>query len=169
MDGNTGLPAVTEAELDYSTGFAVGALYGYRATPRFAIEGEFTYRSNDIDSVTVTLDGDETSASEGLEGSSLDVMTFMANGVFGFAPDAAVRPYVGAGIGYAAVDADADFDGAFAYQVKAGADVPIGRAGAVGAEVAYLGTGDFSAEETIADVEVEYGGISLLATYKFGF
>jgi opacity protein-like surface antigen len=152
--------------IDYNTGWALGALYGYNVSPNFAVEGEFTYRSNDVDGFEFEALGDTTE--EAVSG-SLDTMAFMVNGVLKASGDKAMIPYVGAGVGYVTVDQDdVDLDGAFGYQVKAGVDFPVGQ-GAFGVEAAYLGTTDFEAEEEGVEIAYEYGGVSLLATYKFGF
>ncbi|CAN0604800.1 unnamed protein product, partial [Ectocarpus sp. 12 AP-2014] len=85
-----------DGEIDYSAGFAVGALGGYRFglndSLSLDVEGEVTYRDNDVDDVTVSgvdheADGDLTS------------FAFMANGWLNWHVGSGFSPYIGGGVG----------------------------------------------------------------------
>ena len=95
-------------------------------------------------------------------------MATMINGVFTFDAPFVADPYVGAGIGYVTPLGDTDdFDGAFAYQAKAGIAWPIG-VGRIITEVAYLGTDGLDAEDNTG-AEIDYGGVSGNVGYRFAF
>ncbi|MCQ8185753.1 outer membrane beta-barrel protein [Parvularcula maris] len=162
-------PIETTSEFDYGGGFAFGGLVGFHVTPAFALEGEITYRSSDVDSFRFVVGGDAVVETGG---GSVDTVAFMANGVYRLQSEAAFTPYVGGGIGYATIDRDdedgIELDGAFAYQLKAGADFPLG-AGALGGEISYFGTTGFEASGSGAEAEYDYRGISVMATYKLRF
>ena len=88
------------------------------------------------------------------------------------ARDAALAPYVRAGLGRAPRDLDGAGhffvdDEAVAYQVSAGAARPAGR-GRIGAEVAYLGARDLEIARE-GDVEVRFKGPKVQVTYAFSF
>ena len=152
-------------EVDYDMGFALGALAGRRLSPNLAVEAEFTYHANDVSSFEVDLGSVDITAPIEEDPIDADVFTLMANAVYELpVQGASFTPYVGGGIGYADVWDEDDVDGTFAYQVKAGVDFPMGR-NAFGVEASYLGTSGFEEDTT----ELDYGGIGVLATYKFGF
>lgn len=105
-----GLP-VGDAEVDYDTGFTSGFAFGYRPTPRWRIETEYLYRTDELSSAefsdgTLFEDGDFSS------------VTLSLNAYYSFrlwtssTSDQTVDFYVGAGLGWIQeVDIDLERDG----------------------------------------------------------
>lgn len=142
--------------LDYDAGLAVGALYGWQALPALALEAELSARVNDF---------------EDNLGDPLTVTSFLANAALSPPRARAVIPYVGGGIGFATTNIE-DTGLGFAYQAKVGVKVPIRARGAVGAEVAWLGTSGFDSDfrdefGDPATFDIDYAGLSVMATYTF--
>ena len=141
----------TEA-IDYDTGFAASALFGYRLAPVFAIEAEIAGRNTDFEG--------------NISDDDLRTTAFMVNGVLNAPTQGRFQPYAGFGVGYLDANLD-DTDGVFGYQAKAGVNFPImENTQALGLEVNYLGAGDFDVDDSL---EVSYGGVSVMATYRFNF
>lgn len=156
-----------ESAIDYATGFGAFGLYGYRVSRTLALEAEYAFRQSDIDAVTLLTDG--FGLAEPVEGSTT-ASTYMASAVLHAPIPLPVKPYAGGGIGYASLDTDglADIGGAFAYQVKAGASVPI-FIGELGLEARYLAAADIEGEDGVATASVEFGGVDVLGTFRYNF
>ncbi|MEM6747635.1 MAG: outer membrane beta-barrel protein [Pseudomonadota bacterium] len=156
-----------DVDTDADTGFAIGGLLGYYILPAIALEGEMTYRSANVDDVSVL------GVSESID-EDINTLAFMVNGVFRPSLPLLPEPYVGVGIGYITSNLD-DVDGdsatgAFAYQVKAGVSFDIlPTPGKIGLEVAYLATTDFDAGGGGIDADYEYAGLTGLITYRKNF
>ncbi|MEO1656818.1 MAG: outer membrane beta-barrel protein [Pseudomonadota bacterium] len=153
----------TEAD----TGFAIGGLVGHYILPMIAIEGEMTYRTANVDEISVA--GVQESIDE-----DLNTVAFMVNGVFRPQVPLLPEPYFGVGVGYVTNNLD-DVEGdsapgSFAYQVKGGLSFDfLPTPGKIGVEVSYLATNDFDAGSGDLDADYEYGGVTGLLTYKMGF
>lgn len=104
---------VPGVNISFNTGYNVGGALGYDLG-KFRLEGEFTYRSVDVD----------TANGLSVPDASLSALTFMANGYYDFEMDS-LTPYIGVGLGVA--DSELDQFGStvfsetdFAYQFMAG-------------------------------------------------
>ena len=152
---------VAVLDIDPDAGFAVGALVGYEIALGLSVEVEATLRSNDVslDDAGGLVDtdlGDE------------ETLAIMLNGAYTFQVPFLADPYVGLGAGYVKPQGDVDaFEGAFAYQAKAGLLWPVG-AGRVLTEVSWLGTDGLEAEDGL-DAELDYGGVAFNVGYRFSF
>lgn len=156
----TGSFAPFDAELE--TGGQFHLLGGYELTPTLAVELELRSHGHTDE----FSNGDETTV----------VGAYMANLVYRGSEAAAFVPYVGAGIGFADLDfvddtgvLDDEFDGAFAYQVKAGVAKPVGVHHSFALEAAYLGANPFEASTAVETVELDYGGVSVGVNYRYRF
>lgn len=78
---------------DLGTTFTVGA--GYRLHPRWRAELEASYWDNDVEVMEFSKDIGEDSAS-----GSVESFILMANVIYQFAPESAIRPFVGIGGGW---------------------------------------------------------------------
>lgn len=87
----------------FDAGFLAGAAVGYDFTKNWAVELDYTYRTNDVDEFTA---GGATVA----DGGDYASTALMLNAYYTFAPDWKVKPYVGLGFGYA-TEIDIDLEG----------------------------------------------------------
>lgn len=110
---------VGRVDLDYDTGYVLGVAAGWSATPNVGLEFEYAYRNVGYDA-DVRLDGLGRSSGNGTAKSN----SLMVNAIYSFdgmGAQAAVVPYLGAGIGAVQLDYEGDkstWD--FGYQVMAG-------------------------------------------------
>ena len=74
--------------LDYDLGFGLGGIVGYAMANGLRLEGELAFRSNGIDSIN----GVST-------GADMNSLAFMANALYDFNSQSAVRPHIGGGLG----------------------------------------------------------------------
>lgn len=134
----------------YDSGFATGIALGYRYGNGISAEIDWTYRSNDNDSVDFS---DGVSYSEG----NLASNTFFVNGYYTFEEVFNnVRPYVGAGIGWVQeIDLDLEAggietsytgDSEVAWQLMTGIETTFNRDWRLQGELRYT---------RIADVDLE--------------
>ena len=80
-------------DIGFDTGYAIGAFFGYDMGNQFRLEGELTYRANDMDNLAgVPIVGEMKSTA------------FMANAYYDFATGGSWTPYVGGGLGAASVN-----------------------------------------------------------------
>ncbi len=127
------IPDAANATVMLNDGFGIGVALGQYQGPNLRTELEFTFRNNDVDSVfetgftASTFDVDGTINS--FSGMFNMVWDFQSRPVFG-----RLRPYAGAGLGYAFVDVsvpensvieDNENQSSFAYQLMAGLSRPV--------------------------------------------
>lgn len=151
---------------DLDDGFGVGVAYGRWFDPRRHWRGEveLSYRENDVDDVAgIGSDGE------------LNALTGMVNGYYDFTPNARFSPYVGAGVGFADVEADRvalpgsveidDDDSVFAYQAMVGANYELTSSVDFFGELRYLGADD----PELNGRESEYETFTGLAGLRYRF
>lgn len=137
------------ASIDFDAGYsilgAVGYAYADGEMGRFRAEGEISWTSNELD----TISAGGVSANVGGE---LDQFGFMVQGLYDFLPDSGIRPYLGVGIGVVDGDVSATLGGVtvksdgtnFAYRGLAGVGVALGDNATL--DVGYRFTGVTSDE-----------------------
>ncbi len=149
------------SQIDLDDGWVVGAAGGYAFSNGIRAEGELLYLGNDIDSLS---DG-ETSA-----------VGVFANIAYEFNQQGRIRPFVGAGLGFAQVNFEDgvvdDDDIGFAYQAKAGVAYDINDR--LTAEVAYryIGVTDLefgSGGPSPIDGDYENQAVTVGLRYKLGY
>jgi opacity protein-like surface antigen len=97
---------IFRASADFKTGYLVGAAVGYNFCERLTLEGEISFRSNDVDRVKFRpkKGRDHLKHFKGSSG-HLEATAYLVNGFYTFPVDECswmgFQPYVGAGIGYA--------------------------------------------------------------------
>lgn len=80
-------------KLKSSTGLLTGLTVGYQKEKAWALEGEFSFRTNRRSSVTINDQEFSTN-------SHTDTFTYMINGYYHFHLDCRVTPFLGLGSGY---------------------------------------------------------------------
>lgn len=109
LGGSTAGEIDADSTTDLDSGWLVGGAGGYAFNNGVRVEGEMLYLNNDLDSDT--------------EGDTSTLGAF-ANVAYEFKNVGRIRPFVGAGVGFAQVNYDDgvvdDDDIGFAYQAKAG-------------------------------------------------
>jgi opacity protein-like surface antigen len=156
-DGGT---TIGSANVDFDTGYTLGAALGYNYTSNFAVEAEYAYRNADIDG-----GGDAT------------VNAVMFNGIYtldGMGPNAAWKPYLGAGVGGSNVELDGggsfSDDLVWAYQLIGGVGYEVTPQWTLTGEVRWFGTEstDLDGPDDFA-VNTKFESVDLLvgAAYKF--
>lgn len=75
--------------ISYDLGMGIGGFVGYRMNRNLRLEGELTYRSNDLSSVGGTL----------VSGADLSSFSLIGNAYYDIPIGKAFTPYVGAGVG----------------------------------------------------------------------
>ena len=145
---------------DSDDGWGLGIAFGKRlrqvgAKNRLRIEGELSYRKNDVKNLK--LNGTSMAGPTG----SLKSSALMANVYIDFNEQATFTPYLGAGLGLVNVDAQSigatgtpnvlnDGDSVFAYQLIAGGGWDVSEKTEIFVEYRYFGTDDVGVKTTPA-------------------
>lgn len=95
-DGEVERGGVNIDKVDYDTGFAVVGAAGFKFDFGLRVEGEFGYRSNDVDKLRNNPPGS----------GDVDIFSAMANVIYDIPTGTMITPYVGLGVGVAVVDGD---------------------------------------------------------------
>ncbi|QIL02984.1 porin family protein [Sphingomonas sinipercae] len=171
-------------DLDYKRGYDIDAIVGYDFGA-FRVEGELGYKRAKTDKVEFDeefIDDYFDATGEDLEGIDTDVdgrisvKSLMLNGLADFDAGGA-RLYAGAGIGRAKLKLLGDSDSAWAYQLIAGAAVPIANNVEAGLKYRYFRTGkvnfsdngDFTDADVLFQSNSKFQSHSLLASLIFNF
>ena len=152
--------------LSFDTGAGFGGAFGFVPLDSVRVEGEIAYRTNGVDSHT------DSSGTTPLDG-DMSALSFMGNAFYDFDLGMPLVPYVGAGVGFAAVFLDAslefggstvqiadDSDTVFAYQGIVGIAYEFSGGLVATADYRYFATMDAELTETAA-----FGGSSFEASY----
>jgi opacity protein-like surface antigen len=151
---------------DYDTGYTLGAAAGYAISPNVAFELEYAYRNASADLKNSDTSGDVTSNA------------IMANAIYtfeGMGPNAAFKPYLGAGLGAADLSYNpkgfGDLSGnyQFAYQVITGVGYELNPNWTLNGEVRYFGIADEDLENSSAKLKSSFNTFDALVgvTYHF--
>lgn len=159
----------TASEYNTDTGYVAMVALGYDFG-KTRIEGEFGFRENNIDEVSIS--------GTKVQGGSADVNAFsiMFNGFVDFDNPTSLSPYIGAGVGVAKVsvdDVDSSVSGTpigghdtqFAFQLELGVNHAVNDALTLGIGYQYFRT----AELTFGTRDAEYASHSLLFKLRFKF
>lgn len=155
---------IGDGDIDYDTGYTLGAALGNNFRPNFAMELEYAYRNAGTDEFS----GDVNSNA------------FMLNALYkfgGFGATGAWQPYVGGGLGVANLEIQDDDVGDFkrdtnlAYQLIGGVAYQVTPAWSLNGEVRWFGIdtgGDLEGPDGLS-VDTSYQTFDLLvgATYSF--
>ena len=143
-------------EFSYDNGYVVNLALGHTYKQGGRIEAEFNYRTNDLDELSVSgagnfpTDGKVTSWGA------------MVNAYYDLETGTAVKPFVGAGVGYANVklewDGEDDDDGVLAYQLMTGCGFAVNERITIDLQYRYFAADD--PEYSFGDDELEIGATS---------
>jgi opacity protein-like surface antigen len=164
-DSSVSGPGVS-GDIEFDTGYGLGAVGGFDYGT-WRLEGELTYRANDIDQFSgfglLPVDGDVSS------------MALMANAYYDFRMvSPAFVPYIGGGLGGARIAVDAsgvdDDDIVFAYQFAAGIGFAVNKQVTLDLGYRYFATADQSFEVPgIGTVDGEYKSHNVFLGARFNF
>lgn len=179
-----------DAQISYKDAFALTAAAGYNFNNGFRAELEYGYQNPDFDKVTGHISGVPVEFTG--SGAGADVHTFMTNGYYDIGTKTAFTPFVGAGLGFAYIKANAgtppagataymtsdDSATVFAYQATLGASYALTDHVSLTGSYRYLGTseGSFKTTLTVAgvgstsgDVKTSYSSNVLRAGLRYTF
>lgn len=162
-ESDVSTPGFSDGELEYDMGFGFDVKAGVNLYD-FRLEGEFGYKSADVDEFT------DASGSFNIRDVDVTVLSFMANGYYDFRTNTRLKPYVGAGIGFLNFEVDdsgsRSDDTTFGYQFTAGVSVPIDRFLSLDFYYRFQGSGsDFEADED----EISYTSSNFNAGLRYNF
>lgn len=153
-----------EASFDNGVGLSLAA--GSTITDVIRAEAEFSYRKNDLDSISATYLG--TSATIPVNG-EVESMTLMGNVFADIKTNSIVTPFVGLGVGYSRVDmeleGESEDDMVFAYQLILGTGFKINDATTIDVSYRYFATADPDFDGT----EAEYATHNFMAGVRINF
>ncbi len=159
---------VGRVDLNYDTGYVLGVAAGWSATPNVALEFEYAYRNIDYDA-DVRIDGARGSGNGTAKTNSL-----MVNAIYSFdgmGAQAAVVPYLGAGLGAVQLDYEGDkstWD--FGYQLMAGVGYQIAPQWTLYGEGRWFATSDakvWPGDNTATDLS--FGTFDALVGVQYSF
>lgn len=178
-----GVPVTGKGKSDFDTGYGLSGAIGHAWGP-FRLEGEISYRKNDLDKLTV-----DSVAVAGLLftgvgtfdlGGDISSFGFMANGYYDFQTGSKWVPFLMAGIGGARLNLDVtsvgglattydESDTVFAYQVGAGVGYKFTPNTTGNLQYRYFGTSDPTFNDGVDKVEGEYQSHNVLVGITIGF
>ena len=160
------------SEVEFDTGLLLGAAVGYDFG-EFRVEGEFEYRSHEFKEVTdLELNGIPMGDRDA--DGDIDAFIFLINGFYDIDTGTKLTPYLGGGIGFAALEIEDLFvegivrgdedDTVFAYQLAGGIAYEITERIVADLSYRFVATSepDFDGLE-------EYNSHSLVASIRFYF
>lgn len=183
IEGHGGLNIAFDSDIDdpvdvfesisYDPGFAVGGAVGYQLSPNWRIEGEITYRRNEVDEF-------ETSGGHFNAKGDVDSLAFMANGFYDFANSTAWTPYIGVGLGAAVVSFNDievgggtlidDEDTVFAFQFGGGVAFEFTPGASLTFDYRLFGTTDAEVTDEFGDDDdISYLNSSVWLGLRFAF
>ncbi len=166
-------------DVDFHTGFGITEAVGY-SWGAFRLEGEVSYRENDLGDFTVTSlsgPGGTLVGSTGLLSFSGDIsaLGFMANGWYDFDTGSRWVPFVGGGIGIAIVNLNVESvlgvpvtydesDTVFAYQGGAGLGYRVNSSSTISLSYRLFGTSsDPEFNDGVEKIKLEYMSHNIMA------
>jgi opacity protein-like surface antigen len=159
-------------ELTFETGYSVSAAFGNSYSSGFRSEVEFAYRTNDLDDGKVSVPELSLYEAGPIDG-ELSSWAVMINGYYDFDTGSALKPFIGAGLGYANVDleleSESDDDGVFAYQLMAGLGFAISKEVSFDLQYRFFATDDPMYSIYGIALEYEYMTHNVMAGLRFSF
>ena len=157
-------------DVEFDTGYGVSGALGHAWGP-FRLEGEISYRKNDLDQIDVTsltVAGVIFTALGSADlGGDVSSLGFMANGYYDYDTGGPWVPFVGAGIGGARLNVDVtsvagavtiydESDTVFAYQAGTGIGYKFTPTIMATLSYRFFGTSDPTFDDGVDKIEAEY-------------
>ena len=190
MDGDfqdvfpvAGVSVTAKGESEYDTGFGISGAVG-RSWGKFRLEGEFSYRKNDLDKLTITSVGAAGVLVTGVAAFALEgdvtSLGLLANVYYDFGTGKKWVPFVMGGIGGAIVGLDVtsiggaavtydESDEVLALQIGGGIAYNISPTTAVNLSYRYFRTADPTFDDGVDVIDSEYQSHNLLAVVTYAF
>lgn len=173
-DFNGSNQAFPSGEANLDTGTIVGFAGGYKFNKNFSAELEYSYRSNDLDSLK------STSGVDIAKNGDLASVAIMANGYYHLDFGDGWSPYIGLGIGFLQeIDSDVRYldsssqrdleDEVFAWQAMIGAEVPIDQKWKLFGEGRFMSASSPEISNSNGSYDINYENFSLLLGVTFQF
>ena len=179
--GNVGMVSVSDAavtdseatalglsnvEISFDNGVGLSLAAGSSVSDVVRLEGEFSYRKNDMDTISASMGG--ASATLPING-EIESMALMGNIFADINTSSAITPFLGLGIGFSKLDAeiegDSEDDTVFAYQFILGAGFKVNDSTAIDLSYRYFATADPDFNGT----EIEYATHNFMAGVRVNF
>jgi len=146
---------------DFDPGFAVGGAIGYKSGNHFRIEGEVAFRTNEVKGSNSILSQD------------VSALSLMGNAYFDFNFNSPLKPYIGAGVGFADVRSTikilgvkfSENDTVFAYQLMAGLGYEISPKTTLTLGYRYFASGE-DAEFNVQGFEERFESHEILVGFR---
>jgi len=165
-DSGLATAGITNAEFSFDNGVGLSLAVGSRISDVIRAEGEFSYRKNDMDTLSANYMGMPGSIPVNGE---IESMTLMGNFFADIDTNSAVTPFIGAGIGFSKVDGelegDSEDDTVFAYQLILGTGFKVNDVTNIDVSYRYFATADPEFDGT----EVEYATHNFMAGVRLTF
>jgi len=170
-DADTSITGFVPATFSFKTGLGASLALG-TTVGNFRYEGELAYRKNNLDkwsdsTGTISLSGDISS------------LSMMINGYYDIKTSSSFTPYLGVGIGYSRVSADASYGGikliddndqVLAYQFMAGVGIPINATTTFDLNYRYFATAEPSFKSPAGrNIDTDYSSHNLMVGMRFAF
>jgi len=175
MENSTSRGAGGHFDTSADPGFAVNGAVGKEFGNGFRAEGELGYRQLSLDHVTSYGGG----LGSGGAGGDAEAFSVMGNGYYDFDTGGPIKPYIGAGLGFAQVSLSNatvngrslvdDEDLVFAYQAMAGVGYQVNPKGTLFLGYRYFAVDDPSFNSAIGPVQSEMATHNVEVGYRLAF
>jgi opacity protein-like surface antigen len=156
---------ITGTEISFDNGIGLSLAVGSKVDS-LRYEGEFSYRTNDMDTISANDMG--TPVSIPVNG-DITAMTLMGNIYGDINTDSAVTPFIGIGLGFSKLDGDLEGDSendtVFAYQLILGTGFKVNDTTNIDVSYRYFATADAEFDGT----EIEYATHNIMVGARFSF
>ena len=178
-----GVGVTAKGEVEFDNGYGLSGAIGHTWGP-FRLEGELSYRKNDLDKITIDSIGAAGLLVTNVGTFDLDGDTssfgFMANGYYDFNPGGNWVPFVMAGLGGARLNLDVtsiggaattydESDTVFAYQIGAGLGNEIQPGVIATLSYRFFGTTDPTFDDGVDKIDSEYQSHNIWAGINVQF
>jgi opacity protein-like surface antigen len=151
-------------ELSFDTGVGISAASGV-ATDILRVEGELSYRKNDLDEISFS---NTIPASLSING-EVEAISLLANVYKDIDTNTMITPFIGLGVGFSRLDGEiegiSEDDMVFAYQLILGAGFEVSESTSIDVSYRYFATADPDFNGT----ELEYASHNVMLGVRFGF